>query len=73
VRQRRLHGRRIDLVRLLHPDCDLDLHRTRIDAEAANEAQGAVVDRILYRAHRGLGVVAAMQIVAGAEFGDDPL
>src|SRR6266404_2740383 len=31
------------------------------------------MDRVLHRAHRRLGVVPAVQIVAGAEFGDDPL
>ena len=30
-----------------------------------------MVDRVLHRAHRRLGVVAAVQIVAAAEFGDD--
>ena len=34
------------------------------------KAQRAVMDRILHGAHRGLRVVAAMQIVAGAHFED---
>src|SRR5580704_1294017 len=73
MRQRRFYHRDIDPVRLLHPNRHFDLHRPGIDAEGANEAQRAVVDRIRDRADRRLGVIAAMQIVAGAEFGDDAL
>src|SRR5205807_5643007 len=73
VRQRGLHRGKFDPVGLLHADRHLDLYRLRIDAEAADQGQRAVMDRVLHRAHRRLGVVAAMQIVAGAEFGDDAL
>src|SRR5437762_9952124 len=65
--------REIDARGLLHPDRHLHLHRLRIHAKAADQGQRAVMDRVLHRAHRRLGVVAAMQIVAGAEFGDDAL
>src|SRR5215213_8382859 len=30
------------------------------------------MDRVLDGAHRGFRVIAAVQVVAGAEFGDDP-
>src|SRR6266851_2514698 len=73
MRQCRLDRRDIDPIRLLHPDRHLDLHCPGIDPKGANEPQRAVVDRILDRADRGFGVVAAMQVVAGAEFGDDAL
>src|SRR5438477_9635118 len=73
MRQGRLDRREIDARGLLHPDRHLDLHRLRIHAKAADQGQRAVMDRVLHRAHRCPGVVAAMQIVAGAEFGDDAL
>src|SRR5438477_7882493 len=73
MRQGRLDRREIDARGLLHPDRHLDLHHLRIHAKAADQGQRAVMDCVLHRAHRRLGVVAAMQIVAGAEFGDDAL
>ena len=73
MRQSGLDRVALDPLGMLHADRDLDLHRPRIDAEAADQAQRAVVDRVLDGAHRGFRVVAAVQVVAGAEFGDDPL
>src|SRR5437588_1320546 len=72
MRQCGLDRRELHPRGLLHADRHLDLHRFCIDAEAADQGQRAVMDRVLHRAHRRLGVIAAMQIVAGAEFGDDP-
>src|SRR5215471_8318863 len=63
MRQHSLHSTGIDLLRLLDADRDLDLHRPRIDPERPDERQRAVMDGILDGAHRGLGVVAAVQII----------
>src|SRR6185437_9831966 len=73
VRQDCFYRGQIDARRLLRADRHLDLHCRRIDTEIADQGQRAVVDRILHRTHRGLCVIAAMQIVAGAEFGNDAL
>src|SRR6516162_3305846 len=71
VGQYRLYSRGIYLLRPLNADRDLDLHRPGIDPERADEGERAVVNGILDRAHRSLGVVAAVQIVAAAHLQDD--
>src|SRR5580704_13430457 len=71
VRQRRLDRSRIDPFGALRADGDLDLHLFRVEAERAEKSQRAVVQRVLHRADRRLGVVAAMQIVAAAHFEND--
>src|SRR6516225_8107781 len=71
VRQRPLHDLGVDLLRLLDADRDLDPHRSRVDAERSDKGQRAVVDRVFDRADRGLGVVAAVQIIAAAHLEND--
>src|SRR5262252_3909909 len=73
MRQSRFHGLGIDPLRPLDTDRDLDLHRSRVDPEGPDEGQRAVVDGILDGADGGLGVVAAVQIVAASHLQDDPL
>src|SRR6516164_6565852 len=71
MRQRPLYDLGVDLRRLLNADRDLDLHHPRIDPERADKGQRAVVHRVFDRADRGLGVVAAVQIVAAAHLEND--
>src|SRR6202008_985687 len=63
----------IDFLRPLNADRDLDLHRPRVDSEGSDKSQRAVMDSVLDRADRGLGVVAAVQIIAAAHLEDDAL
>src|SRR5215813_13721707 len=72
VRQAGLHRGRIDLVGPLHADGDLHLHRLRVETEGTDQAQGRMMERILHRAERSLGVIPSVQIVAGAELQYDP-
>src|SRR5262245_47256724 len=73
MRQHSLYGPGINLLRLLDADRDLDLHRPRIDPERPDKGQRAVVDGVLDSPHRGLGVVAGVQIIAAAHLEDDAL
>src|SRR4029079_13174741 len=66
------HLLEVYLVGLLHADRDVDEHGgLRIDSERADHGERAVVQGVLHGAQGGLGVVAAMQVVAGAELEDD--
>src|SRR5579859_3693892 len=71
VRQGRLDRGGVNPLRLLCADRDLDLHLLRVEAKAADERQRRMMQRVLHRADRRLGVVAAVQIVAAAHFEDD--
>ena len=73
VRQGRFDRSGVDLLGLLYADRDLDLHLLRVEAEGAQEGQRRMMQRVLHRADRRLGVVAAVQIVAAAHFEDDAL
>src|SRR5207248_6403018 len=72
VRQRGAHLLEVDLVGLLNADRDVHEHAgLGVDLERAQHGERGVVERVLHRAQGGLGVVAAMQVVAGAELEDD--
>src|SRR5438067_9118024 len=55
---------------MLHADRDLNLHFARIEPKSSDQGERAVMDRILHGPDRGLGVVAAVQVVAGPHLQD---
>src|SRR5580704_11540437 len=73
VRQSILYEGGVDLFGMLHADRDLDLHFARIEPKRSDQRERAVMNRILHGPDRSLGVVAAMQIVAGPHFKDHTL
>src|SRR5690606_30919747 len=72
-RQHRLHPFDIDPLRLLYAHRHVDPELVLVDAEASDEAQRAVMESIFDGPDRRLGVVAAVQVVAGAHLQDHSL
>ena len=71
VRHGRGHRLEVDLVGLLRRQGQLDLHGTGIEPQAAEQDQRRVPHGILDRPLGRLGVVAAVQRIAGSHLEDD--
>src|ERR1700747_109746 len=57
VRESILYGGALDLLWLLHADSDPHLHFARIESKRSDQGERAMMDRVLHRPDRGLGVV----------------
>src|SRR5271169_3371315 len=73
MRQGGFDCRGVNLVGMLDSDRDLDLHLARVEPKGADQRQRAVMEGIDDRANGRLGIIAAVQIVAGSHFENDAL